>query len=160
MPNLALSIPLPISFLLPIFPFLGSGIPLRLSETFLLSLFLISPLAFLILDLLLLSLNIGFFLSQLLPNFLTASSSSVGFEGILRVGLGAPLMFGCGVFFTYLRPTNCADAFLYGIEVDELANNVFGFLVDSRALEGAIDQGSGFGTVEREELLGVLFDFL
>lgn len=109
---------------------------------------------------LLLFLDSGFLLPELFTDPFALGTPSGGLGGIFGVCLRAldPFDFGC--LFSDICAANLADTGFDGANINQLANDGFGLLVDSRALEGTIDEGGCFCLIEAEKLLGVALHLL
>lgn len=165
--SIAVSVPVPASFAVPLLPFL---LPLFLALLPLQTAFLLpgSSLGLSLLklgpllpfgDLPLLAGNLllhGLEVKVLLVALCPPSSN---LHGVLLVRLGPLDALRLGGLGADLGGAQLTDLVLDGADVDEVFEDGLGVLVDARAIQRAIDEGDGLAALERQELVGVSFDF-
>jgi hypothetical protein len=132
-----------ITLLLPILPFLlafaatlvSFGLALQFGFFALLLLFL----SFLSGDATLLFLDSLFFALNFFLEISSAGPSRLSLGGVLLVGLGASQPLSLRLLFADFGCANGTDAFLDGLGVDELTENLLGPLVHSATLQGTVN---------------------
>lgn len=82
-----------------------------------------------------------------------------GLDGIIHVRLGALEALRLGGLGAYIGGAQLADLLLDGAGRNELLENRLGALIDTCAIEGAIDERDGLAAFEGQELIGIAFDF-
>lgn len=77
---------------------------------------------------------------------------------MVRFGASNSFLFGC--LLANFRSSGFTNVCLNRGIVDQLSDDIFCFVIDSGSLESAINQGSGFSSIEGKELVWVSFNLL
>lgn len=101
-----------------------------------------------------------FLLAQLFADSFSLVPSCLRVGFVLDIRLGAARAFAFGNLVAYVAASEAANRALYGVNVDQLCDNIFSFLVHARSFESAVNESGCFATVQRKQLLRVAFDFL
>jgi len=123
-------------------------------------LFLFALLLFQLLNLELLLLDFPLLIAELLLDPLAPSPPCLRFSSVFIVSLGPACLFCSRFLVANFGPPNLANAVLDGLSINELVNDLGGLVIHAGSFEGTINQSSGLGAVERQELVRVALDFL